>query len=349
MAQPIWQTAYRAVRDRDLDAVASIERTLAGSGHGLSEGVVNALGAQFDELRGDEAAALARYEQVREQRALVPEEKLVFGWLLIDTPQSPSAKWFAELRRSSLKDPRVLEGLGRISALHGRGKEALELFERVLQADPKRWSARFQAGLLQLEQGQRAAARSAFEQVVKARPDFEPAWLAYARASALSGPDEAYEASGVLKRAVETFPGRQGLELALVDCLACSGRVADALTAFTPLANRSNDPDILGDFVGLCLQGGFLEPAETMLGNIERLNPEFPRLWYLRGLLARARSDEPEAKSYFEKALGFDPSYAPAKAALAPRKPAPARGRGGGAARPSARSAPRRPGGRRPR
>lgn len=63
-------------------------------------------------------------------------------------------------------------------------------------------------------------------------------------------------------------------------------------------------------------QAGFYDVADVALGNATVVVPEDARWIYLRGLLARMRGDQRQARQYFEEALRLDRKYLPMRVAV---------------------------------
>lgn len=62
-------------------------------------------------------------------------------------------------------------------------------------------------------------------------------------------------------------------------------------------------------------QAGFYDVADVALGNATVVVPDDARWIYLRGLLARMRGDQRQARQYFEEALRLDRKYLPMRVA----------------------------------
>lgn len=306
-----WTRTRIAVRDRDADALAAI-RTSIGSEPGP---IQNAIEAQLEWAEGDERAARRRLIKTSKERPLDPHEKLVLGMLLLEEP-AKARKLFNAASKANLKDPRVVEGLGTVAADEGKLDEAERLLTKAVSADEESWSARFALAMTYANKGDAPKAAEHFEAVCKMRPDYEPAWLGFARFSVLTG--QAARASRVLGPIVESAPGRDKLLLAYVDCLASAGDIPKALAAFTLLANKTRDPDLLLDFAEMCLSGGFIEPADQTLARVARIDGNHRRLWILRGAAEELREPRnvPRAIEAYEKALESSPKYGRALNAL---------------------------------
>lgn len=316
MSRSLWHSVRVAIRDRDEAAIAKLPEEIAAARPPLSPPVKNALEAQLRQAKGDEAGARRLLIGASKKRPLDPHEKLILGLLLIE--DAPKArKLFGAAAKAGLRDPRIPEGLGATMVDMGDLDEGLKMLARAVKDDPKSWSARFAQAMALARRGDHEAALAGFEKVAKLRPDFEPAWLGFAAQSIAVG--KAAFASQVLGPLVKKLPGRDKLMLAYVDCLVHAGDLKKALAAFTLLANRSRDVGLLADYVELCLQGGFLEPAAKTIDKIEHIDPKFPRGWLLRGKLGEQSEprDVRGAIAAYEAAMKMDPSYLRAHVSLA--------------------------------
>lgn len=316
MSSPLWERTRVAIRDRDADTLASIAKEITGAK--LPEGVENAILAQLEMGRGEDAAAHRRLVGASKKRPLVPQEKLVLGFLMIDKEPAKAKKLFTEATKGKLDDPRIPEGLGITAADRGYDDDAIRLLSRAVAADEKSWSARYALGMAKAKKGDAAGARVDFEAVCKMRPEYEPAWLGFAAMAIQSG--QAAQASQVLGSLVKaTRAQRPKIYYAYVDCLAAAGDYAKACAVITPVANASRDPELLFDYVELCVRGRFLEPALKTLRKIDKIKPKLPRTWVLRGTVFEM-SEPPmveDAITAYRTALQFDSEYGRAKNALA--------------------------------
>jgi tetratricopeptide (TPR) repeat protein len=265
----LWRRVASAMRDKDLAALSALELESQQKTTSVKGPVLNALAAQFRSAKGDDSGALELLAKAARERALVPEEQLIMGFLVIDDPARAHGLFRAAAKE--LDDPRTWEGLGITLVDLGKVGAGIKMLERAVQRDRASWSARYALGVARATAGRSAEALEDFEAVAKMRPNYEPAWLGLAAQAIAAG--RAAEASVVLGRLVRAAPGREKLLLAYVDCLVHAGELPQALQTLTPYANSSRDPKLLIAYATLCLKGEFIGQARLMLAKIRRLAP----------------------------------------------------------------------------
>jgi Flp pilus assembly protein TadD len=315
MSSPLWEQARIAVRDRDTATLSKLATDVVEAK--ISEPERNAILALLEASRDEYDAAKKRLIGASKKRKLDEHEKLVLGFMILDTDPAKAKKLFGEAAKAKLKDPRIPEGLGITAVDRGFVDDGIRLLSRAVADDEKSWSARYALGMAKSTKGDAAGARADFEAVAKMRPEFEPAWLGYAAMSIQCG--RAGEASQVLGQLIKVSGPREKLFYAYVDCLAAAGDVAKALAVLTPVTNASRDPALLFDYVELCIVGNFLDPALKTLRKIDTIKPKMARTWVLRGQVYERSEPKmlDEAIAAYEQALAFDPTYGRAKNALA--------------------------------
>ena len=282
MKSPLWDLVREALRDREVKAIDRIEQELSQATGSLPEPIFNALAAQIALLRGDERGARRCLIGASKKRPLDPHEKLILGFVLIQDP-SKAEKLFRAAADAQISDPRVSEGLGLVAIREGRMDDGILHLSKSVQEDPRNWSACYALAMALMHQGRYAQAGARFEETVKLQPDFEPAWLGLAAAGIQTG--RAAEVSEAMRRIVQAAPQREKLTLAYVDCLRHAGDFESAAKALTPIADRTQDVDMLFDYVGLCLRGSLSESATKALKKIEQIDPKQPRLQIYRNKL----------------------------------------------------------------
>jgi Flp pilus assembly protein TadD len=95
------------------------------------------------------------------------------------------------------------------------------------------------------------------------------------------------------------------------------GRAGDAVAAFEEaLRRRPDDPLVSAALATALLSAGRGEEARRTLEAAQKIQPEDPRLYYLRGMVAEQESRDEEAAAHYRRALALNTRSAPAHVQL---------------------------------
>jgi tetratricopeptide (TPR) repeat protein len=211
-------------------------------------------------------------------------------------------------------DPATLQALcEQALAMHraGRLDEAAQLYDRVLQRDPKHADALHLLGMLQVQKGQLEAGASLIQRAIRANPAFPAAHSHLGMALwRLSRPCEAlasYDAAIALKPDYAEAHNSRGIvlgELARHDEALASHEVAIALQPHDPQAHYNR---------GVQLQHlGRLTEALASLDQTITLNPVYAEAHNNRGTALYDLGRPFEALASYDNAIALNPSYAEA-------------------------------------
>ncbi|HYC70258.1 MAG TPA: tetratricopeptide repeat protein [Opitutaceae bacterium] len=155
--------------------------------------------------------------------------------------RDPADPWADELLAECYDPYRLALAAGTI-ARDGKPNEAKALLVRAVAIAPDDVSARFQLGLLSMEQGDFETARAQFERCTELAPDFADGW---ARLSELHGRrGDPARADRVLETGLARCPQSPGLHLMRARRMRDTGRTGQAITAFQDsIRLRPNEPE----------------------------------------------------------------------------------------------------------
>ncbi|MFV2052716.1 sulfotransferase [Aliiroseovarius sp. YM-037] len=183
----------------------------------------------------------------------------------------------------------------------GRAKEALAIYQNILQANPKIAEAHFQIGQIRMKALDFESAAKAFGQAAALKPKQPAIWQSYAEA--LLRLDDATATSAALRQ------------------LEASGLPSDTRQKISQrLSNRSGKtkvdtggirPERLQDVVR-ALNAGDAAAAERKVRALLRQHPSVPVLHTMLGGALRQKGDLDGAGKTFRKAIALDGSYAEA-------------------------------------
>lgn len=152
-------------------------------------------------------------------------------------------------------DPQLATALVVADLARGEPGRASEVIERLRRAGGDAVTLTYLGGLLDLQRLDLAAARQAFEGVLKSRADDVPARLNLARVAALQGsPDEA---TTLLADVLQREPANEAALATLMPLLFGAGRQADAIAALARAVQEAPADAALAERLGLLqLQAG---------------------------------------------------------------------------------------------
>ena len=173
---------------------------------------------------------------------------------------------------ASPEDVELLRLAGR-ATLELEPEAAVDYFERAAHVEPENAELWDELGDVLLQLDRAPAATSAFQQVIRLRPDDPGGLVDFAHAALRAG--DGGEAVASLERAVERDPGNAAALRALVDLHRRSGRDADALAAAAALADRQPD-DVLAliDVAELSLELDRVDDAVAAYGRLRNVDED---------------------------------------------------------------------------
>jgi predicted O-linked N-acetylglucosamine transferase (SPINDLY family) len=211
--------------------------------------------------------------------------------------------------------PSVL--LAQALAAHRAGQlpQARDLYQRVLEADPRNVDALNLLGVLHSQTGDLPSACEALERAVAARPQ-------YAEASANLGmvlrqAGRVTESEAACRRAIALKPELVEAHNNLGAALEDRGAVAEAVASYRRAAQlQPGRADVRFNLANALAKLGAREEAAGLYGSILALAPNYvPALINLARIEAGA-GRETEAETLFSRALSLDPANGDAQAGL---------------------------------
>lgn len=163
--------------------------------------------------------------------------------------RDPADPWLDELLADCYDPYRLALAAGTI-ARDGRAPEAIALLTRAVAIAPEDVSARFQLGVLALQQGDIATARVQLQRCTELAPQFADGWAQLSELQARQG--ELVASERTLAEGLRNCPQSPGLHLMRARRLRDAGRTGEAITAFqSSIRFRPNEPEAyleLGSF-----------------------------------------------------------------------------------------------------
>ena len=250
-------------------------------------------------LRASVSDAESAYQRAIAQRSTASEPYLGLGRLYLAANRRDDA--VRALRRGfelDATDPEIQLELGRALA-NAEGRALLEHAAAARVAWPEAHSA---LGDELLQEGQFAAAATAYRAAIAARAEHEPAHLGLGRALVGAGDLPAAEVS--LRRAIEIVQNDPLAWLTLADLLARTERIEEAYEAYRrtfSFDTRNADPMLRAARLALSQNRDVL--ASAFLDSVLRVQAENGEALALYGDVMTARRDRTQARSYYERAL----------------------------------------------
>lgn len=237
-------------------------------------------------------------------------------------------RWYAarvavEHERERLAHDSVQRALAAFES--GDRVRARELLERALEVVPDHPEARFDLGVLEMEEGRESEAISAFERVVAvaARQPDDVAdttlVLSLTNLGALYGsrglPEESQR---VLRRALEADPDHRPAWVHLGRSLRDAGQLEEARQSFERARGlEPADPIVADELARVLGRLGRWNQAAGLLVAATRDAPARPELWLHLGRAHQERGDVDGAREAFREALRLDPANASGQGASA--------------------------------
>jgi len=207
--------------------------------------------------------------------------------------------------------------------------QAEEHLTRATKAAPNSYAQRLLVGAL-LQSGKPQRAKEVLQPLLKARPD-DPGLLSLAAEAAMSEGNY-QEATKLYAKAVAVDPKNAVRQTRLGQAYINSGEVEQGIQVLQTVAGSGNNIQADLSLIALHMNRRQPEKAKAVLDALLEKQPENPVVHNMKGLVLQASRDSAGARTSFERALQFQPTFFPAAANLAQMdvregKPAAALGR----------------------
>ncbi len=159
--------------------------------------------------------------------------------------------------------------------------------------------------------GQTEQAIRCYQEAVRRKPGFRPAWVGLGRILTKAGASNSQRALDAFRRALGLGPEDATIlnDLGLV-CLQ-QGRIAEAVQALQKaVAADPGDPQASNNLGSALQQTGDTAAAEQAYRNAIRTQPDFARAHLNLANLLATRGDFPQAEYHYQRALWLDPRSA---------------------------------------
>ncbi len=188
---------------------------------------------------------------------------------------------------------------------------ARRLYEEVLATDPAQDLALFRLGLLDLQEGRRAAAAARLAEAAVRVPD-NPRYQ-FGLAQALQSLERWTDAAQALRRAAELEPDSFDAHFALGVVLQRRGELAAAQAAYrVALSRKPDDPSTLGNLGTVLREMGELDAAIRLFETAAQIEPHAACHGVNLGMTLSERGDFPAAESLLRAVLAREPGNADA-------------------------------------
>lgn len=213
----------------------------------------------------------------------------ISGDMLFD--QGLIAQAAAEYEKALLLDPNepnVLNSLGVCHGQQGRPQQAMEYFQKAMDAQPDNFMAHFNMGCALMALDHLEQARRGLERALELSPGHADSLFQLGRLAQMQG--RVLEAAELLQRAAKAPDCRRAVHRHLGEALAALGRADQAEACLkTAVKLLPRDAAALAGLAGLYLdRGANREIALSLASRAARLEPDQPRH---QALLARAQQD----------------------------------------------------------
>ncbi len=211
--------------------------------------------------------------------------------------------------------PQAHFDLGWIALKRGHAADAVEAFERYLQARPESSLAYFQLGLACAADSQSEPAIEAFRQALRLKPDYGEAAVNLGRE--LNREGRFKEAIPAFAAALVVNSESSQAEFGLGEALARSGRVSEAERHFRSAIDlEPEDPDLVNNLGLFLVASGQVEEAVEVLGDAVIRDPDSPQLHFNLGMALGRSGRRSEAIAAFRRVVALDRTAQGAHAAL---------------------------------
>ncbi|MBN1670012.1 MAG: tetratricopeptide repeat protein [Kiritimatiellae bacterium] len=238
-------------------------------------------------------------------------------------PGLAAAYWLAAVvgdrkrRAAAVAAVAVLALLGVRSLLQTRvWREDRTLFTHALDVNPRSYISHHTLGIRAERRNDIALAAAHFEEAIRRRQDFPPAYIKLGAMQARLG----RPADAILRfqQAIRIEPGNVDARNNLGTVLAAQGRMAEAMALFSEAVTI--DPHSAGTHynLGVALAGmGKTDEALAQYADVLRINPRHAEAHNNSGALLQRRGEWDRALFHYAQAVRLDPGYAEAHYNLA--------------------------------
>jgi len=196
--------------------------------------------------------------------------------------------------------------LAYMATLENKPDEALKLIAEVLQENPADVEALTLRGGIYLAQQKPVDAINDLRAVLGSTPDSPDIIKMLGQAHRMNGEKE--QAIDLFKSSLDLNPRDVDLRLQLSDLYLEKGDVNQAARQLEAANHLVPDnARILDKMVVVYLQGQYLDDADRIVGQLEKVRPENPRNSYYLGLIDQARDKHDQALLQFDEALARKP------------------------------------------
>ena len=204
-----------------------------------------------------------------------------------------------------------LFSLGSIYSAVGKSSDAIECYEKILEAHPNSTEACFCIGSVLEQQGKVDEAMVSYQRTLQINPEFVAAYIQIGRL---------LRAKGELGKAVEVYTVAEavnpnsvevcnGLGLALVD----QGKLGEASEVYKRAVSINPDCAELHNNIGFVLQKqNKWEDAVQHYNRAIFVDPEYAEVYNNFGNLFQEQNQFKTAIQYYRRAISVDPNYAEA-------------------------------------
>lgn len=219
------------------------------------------------------------------------------------------------VRRKQPENPLPYQLIGTVQLAKNDWPAARGSFERALQLQPSFLPAARSLAALDLQDGKLDAAIRRFEDVAKADPKQEAAWLALAQAKEQAGAP-VDEVLALIDKAVSANPASSRAKLAKVTYLLQAGNVKGAVSvAQEAHAAHPSDPVALDALAGAQLRAGEVDQALANYGKLSAMTPKSGAPYVGIAGAHVARKEWGPAGDALRRAVQLQPDWLPAREA----------------------------------
>lgn len=276
-----------------------------------------ALDRQVQWLRGDPAGALDGIEADAETRKLGPHEVLLRGLLLYEAGEWENARPHLKVAATKgVLDDRLVLARAGVMMKRGEHGKARTLLKKSVKEKMNQWRAWLLLGECEVELKNLKGARTAYLSVTRLAPNFEPGWTH--AAGVLVDLGEREKAAETLRRIVKLQPGFISAQLGLVQILQDLGEYQEARDRLKVVGKWAIEPTILLQVAEYMMELHEYVDVVHILNRAQKQAEHNPRLWFLRGELARAAGPEGKANAiqHYREALLRDGDFTVARERL---------------------------------
>lgn len=289
-------------------AAAAIALTLLIAGCGTDSPEKMLASAKDYLAKNDAAAATIQLKNALSKNPNLAEARFLLGRALLDGGDIVAAD--VELRKAlDLKFPQdqLVPQLARVMLAQGQSKKLLEQYENTAggtgdtAADLKSTLGQAHTSLGQLDK-----ARAAFEDALKANPDYARAHLGLARLQAIE--KDLPGALATIDALLAKSPQNADAWHFKGDLLRAADKRDQAIEAYAKALELN--PKLLSAHVAIImiqLSEQKLDLAAKQFEGMEKTAPKHPQTFYIKALLAYSKKDYPAAKTAVESLLRMQP------------------------------------------